>query len=127
MSWPENWAELESGVPCPMCAEGRVEESAHGKRVFAGAFVDAYVGKQAAQPGYVCAVWRGWHVTALSELDEAERAGFWNEIVVVATAMRAHYRPRKMNYEVLGNVVPHLHVHITARFAERDVAPGAPL
>jgi diadenosine tetraphosphate (Ap4A) HIT family hydrolase len=32
-----------------------------------------------------------------------------------------------VNYEVLGNQVPHLHTHITARFADGDVAPGRPL
>jgi diadenosine tetraphosphate (Ap4A) HIT family hydrolase len=31
-----------------------------------------------------------------------------------------------MNYQTLGNVVPHLHTHLLPRFA-RDPAPGRPL
>jgi diadenosine tetraphosphate (Ap4A) HIT family hydrolase len=110
-----------------MCVQGRVEESTFGTRIFAGQFIDAYAGKQAVQPGYAYAVWRSRHVTDITELTDIERAELWREVAIVADAMRAHYRPRKMNYEVLGNVVPYLHVHITARFADGDVAPGAPL
>lgn len=127
MGWPVDWEELRSGASCPLCAEGRAEETAFGVRVFPGEYVDAYVGRQAAQPGYVYAIWHRRHVTDLAELDEVELAGLWREVSVVARAMHRHYSPRKMNYEVLGNAIPHLHVHITARFADGDVAPGAPL
>ena len=36
-----------------------------------------------------------------------------------------HYQPLKMNYQTLGNTVPHLHTHLIPRFAE-DPAPGHP-
>jgi hypothetical protein len=49
------------------------------------------------------------------------------EIAHVSTAVQRYYRPRKVNYEVLGNQMPHLHTHMTARFAVGDVAPGQPL
>jgi hypothetical protein len=40
--------------------------------------------------------------------------------------MQAHYRPIKMNYQLLGNGAPHLHWLLAPRF-EEDVAPGRPL
>lgn len=116
-----------SGIGCPICDEGRPELTDHGVRIFMGHHVDAYVGRRGAQPGYVVAIWRGRHVTDLGDLTPQELAGFWNEVVTVSGAMERHYRPRKLNYEVLGNQLPHLHAHITARFAEGDVAPGGPL
>lgn len=110
-----------------MCTEAPADRHALGVRVFAGEFLDAYVGTRAAQPGYVVAVWRGRHVNDLTELTPAELAGFWGEVVHVSRGFQRHYRPRKVNYEVFGNQMPHLHAHITARFAEGDVAPGGPL
>jgi diadenosine tetraphosphate (Ap4A) HIT family hydrolase len=110
-----------------MCREGRPERTQHGIRVFAGDFVDAYVGTRAAQRGYVVAIWRGRHVNDLTELTVSELAGYWSEVVRVSAAFARHYQPRKVNYEVLGNQVPHLHTHITARFVHGDVASGQPL
>jgi diadenosine tetraphosphate (Ap4A) HIT family hydrolase len=110
-----------------MCREGRPDRTQHGVRVFAGTFLDAYVATRAAQPGYVVAIWRGRHVNDITELSAPELAGYWAEVVHVSKAFARHYQPRKVNYEVLGNQVPHLHTHITARFVHDDVAPGRPL
>jgi diadenosine tetraphosphate (Ap4A) HIT family hydrolase len=110
-----------------MCQEGRPERTSQGIRVFAGDFVDAYVGTRAAQRGYVVAIWRGRHVNDLTELTAEELAGYWPEVTRVSTAIERHFHPRKVNYEVLGNQMPHLHTHITTRFVHGDVAPGQPL
>jgi diadenosine tetraphosphate (Ap4A) HIT family hydrolase len=125
--WPDDWDARFTGSACPMCEEGRPSETDHGVRVFDGRYLDAYVAKQGAQRGYVVAIWRGRHVTDLIDLTADELAGYWSEVVVVANAMRQHYAPRKINYELLGNFIPHVHTHITARFADGDVRPGAPL
>ncbi|MCM2253147.1 MAG: HIT domain-containing protein, partial [Ramlibacter sp.] len=37
-------------------------------------------------------------------------------VAQVEQALRAHLRPAKVNLAALGNVVPHLHWHIVARF-----------
>jgi diadenosine tetraphosphate (Ap4A) HIT family hydrolase len=127
MAWPTDWADRLHEGGCALCREGRPERIPHGARVHSGPFVDAYLGGRAAQRGYVVATWRGRHVNDLTELSGEELPGFWSEIVQISQAMQEHYRPRKVNYEVLGNQMPHLHVHLTARFAEGDVAPGQPL
>lgn len=122
-----NWASRVTEAGCAICREGRPERTPDGVRVFAGEFVDAYVGTRAAQRGYVVAIWRGRHVNDLTELSAAELAGYWSEVARVSTAVGQHFEPRKINYEVLGNQMPHLHTHITARFVDGDVAPGEPL
>ena len=43
----------------------------------------------------------------------------------VARALISVYKPLKMNYETLGNSVPHLHTHLIPRFAD-DPRPGQP-
>lgn len=47
-------------------------------------------------------------------------------VLAVARALEAHYDPAKMNYQLLGNGNPHLHVHLVLRH-HNDVAPGRPL
>ena len=71
-------------------------------------------------------VWRGRHVAEPTELDEEEAGGYWREVLRVASALERHYRPVKLNLQMLGNAVPHLHTHLLPRFAV-DPAPGRPL
>jgi diadenosine tetraphosphate (Ap4A) HIT family hydrolase len=47
------------------------------------------------------------------------------EVLNVARALARYYKPLKMNYETLGNTLPHLHTHLLPRFVE-DPAPGRP-
>lgn len=52
----------------------------------------------------------------LIDLDAADRARLMEEIARAAGALRALYRPDKLNVAALGNVVSQLHVHVIARF-----------
>jgi len=110
-----------------MCAEGR-PETVHGNaRVFAGHLSDAYLTrKDVGQPGYTVVVWRGGrHIADATELKEEEASTYFGEVLRVARAVERHYRPIKMNLEMLGNTLPHLHTHVVPRFLD-DGAPGFP-
>ena len=43
----------------------------------------------------------------------------------VAGALEQHLRPVKVNYDLLGNTLPHLHTHLVPRYAD-DPKPGWP-
>jgi len=123
--WPENWAELIRGVGCPMCGEGRPDSNAFGVRILRGRYSDAYLQRADVQRGYTVVVWRGRHVSEPTELSDAEAAGYWAEVLTVARALIGRYQPLKMNYETLGNSLPHLHTHLLPRFPD-DPRPGQP-
>jgi diadenosine tetraphosphate (Ap4A) HIT family hydrolase len=123
--WPPNWDELIRGVGCEMCAAGRPESDQYGVRIFEGSYSDAYLQRADVQRGYTLVIWRGRHVTEPTELNDAEAAGYWAEVLAVARALISVYRPLKMNYETLGNSLPHLHTHLVPRFTE-DPNPGHP-
>jgi diadenosine tetraphosphate (Ap4A) HIT family hydrolase/GNAT superfamily N-acetyltransferase len=123
--WPADWAARKAGAGCPMCEPGG-EDTPHGVRVFAGEFVDAYLGRYAIRPGYTFAIWNGRHVAEPHELDAAEAAGFWGEVGRVAAALERLHRPAKLNWLHLGNGVPHLHVHLVPR-PHVDARAGGPL
>jgi len=123
--WPANWDGLTRGDGCGMCGTERPERDRWGVRVHSGQYSDAYLQRAAVQRGYTIVIWRGRHVTEPTELDATESAGYWAEVMRVARALIARYQPLKMNYETLGNSLPHLHTHLIPRYPE-DPAPGAP-
>ena len=57
------------------------------------------------------------HATELGELDAAGRRAYLDEMCLLARAIGDCFRPRKLNYELLGNQVPHLHWHLFPRSA----------
>src|SRR6185312_6913455 len=56
------------------------------------------------------------HAAELSQLGE-RRTAFLNEMATLAEAIERCFQPHKMNYELLGNQVPHLHWHLFPRSA----------
>ena len=124
-SWPANWDAIVSGRECAMCSGERPDRNEFGVRVHSGRYADAYLQRAEVRPGYTVVIWHGRHVTEPTELDDAESAGYWAEVMRVARAIIAQYQPLKMNYETLGNSLPHLHTHLIPRYRD-DPAPGAP-
>jgi diadenosine tetraphosphate (Ap4A) HIT family hydrolase len=125
-TWPADYQEQLSGVTCSLCAEGRPQETTGRIRFFSSDVADGYLHLHGVQRGYTALIWRGWHVVDPTELSEAEGAAFWRDMVRVGRAMQVVYQPLKMNYQLLGNRVAHLHWLIAPRFVD-DVAPGDPL
>jgi diadenosine tetraphosphate (Ap4A) HIT family hydrolase len=125
MEWSEQFYAWRSGVGCPSCAEGRPDVSAAGARWFAGRHCDAYLVRADIQRGLTIAVFRGRHVVEPTELDDDEAAGYGREVLRVAHAIQTAFAPVKLNYDVLGNSVPHLHTHIVPRYRD-DPRPGWP-
>lgn len=125
MEWPAEFHRWRTGDGCPICAQGRPDETAHGVRFFAGQVTDAYLQRAAIQRGYSVVVWRGRHVAEPTQLGAEEAAAFWSELLHVGRALEAHFDLVKLNYDILGNSVPHLHAHVIPRYAD-DPRPGWP-
>jgi len=73
-------------------------------------------------PGY-CFVFTRSHVTELFHLDPAVRTEVMEEVSAVAAALHRAFNPTKINYELLGNMVPHMHWHIVPRFSDDPLWP----
>ena len=84
-------------------------------------------GAEAPLPGYVCLVAKR-HVREPFELPDGERRAFWDAVDRVAEALAARLdpRPTKINYEIHGNTIPHLHAHIFPR-TSGDRFDGRPI
>lgn len=55
------------------------------------------------------------HKTELHELDPETKMKFLEEMSLVAEAVFKAFKPRKLNYELLGNTDNHMHWHIFPR------------
>jgi 8-oxo-dGTP diphosphatase len=109
-----------------MCVEGSPQVDGLGReRILSSPLCDAYLHRTRAARGYAVAVWRGRHVTELTQLTDDEAAEFDRAVRAVARALERHYGAAKLNLLTLGNEQPHLHVHIVPRYLTDD-APGAP-
>jgi len=110
----------EKPMTCPICQaqnEDILLQTAN-LRVIA-------VHDEAGAPAFCRVIW--WrHVAEMTDLSAAERAEIMETVYKVEAAMRRVFRPAKINLASLGNVVPHLHWHVIARF-ENDANFPAPI
>jgi diadenosine tetraphosphate (Ap4A) HIT family hydrolase len=110
-----------------MCALRRADEDESGAvRFFVGSFADGYLKSRGPIPGYAIVAFHRRHVADLTLFTEQELAGFWQDVAAVAKALEAVFQPCHLNYNVLGNAVPHVHAHIVPRYLD-DPSPGMPL
>ena len=66
-------------------------------------------------PAFYRVVWLD-HVAELSDLPDGERAHCMSAVAAVERVLRHALKPTKVNLAALGNMVPHLHWHVIARF-----------
>ncbi|MBH0202504.1 MAG: HIT family protein [Nitrospira sp.] len=66
------------------------------------------------------------HATELFELAPTERFQLIEEVNRVAKTLAKTYQAKKINYELLGNQLPHIHWHIIPRLVG-DPAPLEPV
>lgn len=106
--------------PCPICTaqDEDILLQTPKLRVIA-------VHNDGGSPAFCRVIWRK-HIAEMTDLSAAERGELMEMVYKVEAAMRQVLLPAKINLASLGNVVPHLHWHIIARF-ENDASFPAPI
>lgn len=129
----EKWDALVRGENCPLCAECRSGESsnAYGYTIADLRLSRLRLAANQFPPGY-CVLICTQHVREPYHLSPEERQIFFEDMMVAAQALERAFNPAKMNLQILGNAVPHLHVHIQPRYygdpcPGRPVGPGDPI
>jgi diadenosine tetraphosphate (Ap4A) HIT family hydrolase len=119
---------------CPLCEAdgGLVITRTHQFRV-----VRVVDGDEARRfPAFYRLIWNA-HVAEFSDLPVTDRHACMDAVTEIERALRSLLAPTKVNIASLGNVVPHLHWHVIARFdadshfpspiwapAQRETAPS---
>ncbi|MCC6418887.1 MAG: HIT family protein [Gemmataceae bacterium] len=105
-----------AAADCPLCQKlAKVSELPGDDVVWQFAHSVAFLGPWQFYHGYCVLVVRT-HATELSQLAPDERRAYLDEMCVLAAAIEAAFHPHKLNYEALGNQVPHLHWHVFPRY-----------
>lgn len=73
-------------------------------------------------PGY-CLLFAKQHVVELFDLDLKTRQGMMEEVTKTSAVLAQILEPDKINYELLGNMVPHIHWHLVPRFRSDPLWP----
>lgn len=105
-------------APCPLCLD------AGGEVVWDDGFARVVLAGDADHPGF-CRVILNAHVKEMTDLSEPDRARLMKMVFAVERVLRDLLKPDKVNLASLGNVVPHLHWHIIARYVEDPHFPNA--
>jgi len=125
------WSDAMANASCDLCLREGGEPIVRQDKLRIVRVVDD------AFPAFYRVIWNA-HVAELSELAAIDRQCCLDAVVAVERVLREKLRPTKINLASLGNMVPHLHWHIIARFdwdshfpqpiwgtAQRVVAPSA--
>lgn len=70
---------------------------------------------EAGFPAFYRVIWNV-HAAEFSDLELADRRLCMDAVVAVELALREQLQPTKINVASLGNMVPHVHWHVIARF-----------
>jgi diadenosine tetraphosphate (Ap4A) HIT family hydrolase len=101
---------------CPLCQRvAQQDRASDAGLVWRFPHSVATLGPWQYYTGYCVLVSRE-HATELSQLGP-HRAAFLEEMSLLARAIEECFHPHKLNYELLGNLVPHLHWHLFPRSA----------
>jgi diadenosine tetraphosphate (Ap4A) HIT family hydrolase len=114
------WPALCSGAACPICRNGKPD----------GIVLElpgSYLTSSADAPmrGYCCVVLKR-HAVELHELSDAEAIAFMRDIRRVSWVIQELTKAIKLNYEIHGNTIPHLHMHLYPRH-RGDPFEGRPI
>lgn len=111
---------MNSPTSCPLCAAARSRGPDHLASLDE---CEVVLGENQGNPGWCVAILRE-HAEHMDELSHDRQARVWSDVVRVARAIRRVFPtagerggPVRLNYECLGNVVPHIHWHIVPRHA----------
>ena len=112
----------EPNPACPLCHGEGGRLVWQGER--AGAKLRVVHADEAGFPAFYRVIWAA-HVAEFSDLSAAERQWCMDAVVAVEVALRGMLpAPRKINIATLGNMVPHLHWHVIARYSDDSHFPA---
>ena len=121
----EKWTAISQSENCNDCLHLRTGQNPHGYPIANLTISRLDLMKSQFVPG-ACVLYCCQHVTEPYELSQEERQAFFEDLTQSAKALAGVFRPIKMNYQILGNISPHLHVYLQPRFYG-DAEPAWPI
>src|SRR5918995_5560475 len=119
----ERWNALCSPEGCIACQNEGLPSGMH--LLGETPMVEVISAESVPLPGYVFVASKK-HAVESFDLSVEDQRWFWTDAMLVARGVAYVLRPTKMNYEIHGNTIPHLHMHLFPRTAG-DAYVGYPI
>jgi diadenosine tetraphosphate (Ap4A) HIT family hydrolase len=107
---PEEWQRLRSGESCPICLQGKPTN------IIAELDVSYLTAGEETSLKGSCGLFLKRHAVELYELSSEEIAAFMRDVQRVSKVVHELTGAIKLNYEIHGNTIPHLHLHLFPRY-----------
>lgn len=98
-------------MQCPLC------EAADEILLWQDGSCRVILAPDADHSGFCRVIWHE-HVAEMTDLTAADQRHIFNVVLATETALRQLMQPDKINLASFGNMVPHLHWHVIARFRD---------
>lgn len=106
---PEEWKRLVSGESCPICLDGKPTN------IIAELEISYLTSAESGIKG-ACTLFFKRHAVELYELSPEDSSVYMRDIQRASKAIHQATGAVKMNYEIHGNTIPHLHAHLFPRY-----------
>jgi len=107
---PAAWSSLVDGSACPICVRGHLLDIIE---TLESSWLT--MSEDAPMPGYACLVTHV-HAVELHDLSETQAETFMRDARLVSKALSVATGAIKLNDEIHGNPLPHLHMHFFPRY-----------
>ena len=74
-----------------------------------------------------CYVLSKKHAVELFDLSDEDACAFIKDVMKTARALKEATGAIKINYEIHGNTIPHLHMHLFPRYEKNDIFEDGPI
>lgn len=119
----EEWERFSRPEGCPVCQNVPEPEDHVTIWEFPTSWLIAH--PRVCLRGTCCLLLRP-HAVELYDLADRDLCAFMHEAQICARALKVVTGAVKINYEIHGNTIPHLHMHLFPRYRD-DPFPGAPI
>lgn len=126
MSFHDNievWEKYTKKECCPICIKASAPEDEVLIKEFEMSWLVA--SPKACLKGTCCLTLKP-HAIELYDISDSDLAQFMKEAKIASKALKEITKAKKINYEIHGNTIPHLHMHLFPRYMD-DPFPRAPI
>lgn len=120
---PQGWLRQAQRDACPYC--NREEDPSQSEIIHSFQYAQLCAHPRVCLPG-TCYLVTWEHYVAFYDLPEGVLLGFMQEVQTAARILQEVTGAFHINYEIHGNTVPHLHLHLFPRYLD-DPFGGMPI
>ena len=123
--WSLDWNDLRAGKHCPLCDRKGVT-APYWTVVGQLSVSTLTLSHDSRFRGNAVLIFDPRHVTCYEDMTDAEYTAYMDDLRRAARAIKEVVKPDHMNYDFVGALIPHMHMHIFPRF-KTDMKWGMPV